>query len=72
MAGGVWWKGVWQGGVHGRWAHVWQGVICVVEWCAWQGHVWQGACMAGGMHGRGHVWQGHAWQGVCIAGGHVW
>ena len=40
------------------------------------GHVWQGACMAGGtcvteggMHGREvcmagvHVWQGHAWQG---------
>ena len=26
-----------------------------------------GACMAGGMYGRGHVWQG-----VCMAGGHAW
>ena len=25
------------------------------------GHVWQGVCMAGGMHGRGVV-GGHAWQ----------
>ena len=25
-----------------------------------RGHAWQGACMAGGMHGRGKV---HAWQG---------
>ena len=28
------------------------------------GHVRQGACMAGGVHGRGH-----AWQGVYVAGG---
>ena len=26
-------------------------------------HAWQGACMAGGMHGRGH-----AWQVTCMAG----
>ena len=38
-----------------------------------------GACMAGGMHGKGRAWQegmhgmvgcmvgGHAWQGACIA-----
>ena len=39
------------------------------------GHAWQGACMAGGMHGREHAWQwgmhggGCAGQGgVCIAG----
>ena len=43
------------------------------------GHVWWGACMAGGMHARGCVWQGgvcggevqhgrgHAWQG-CVHG----
>ena len=43
-----------------------------------RGHVWQrGACVAGGVHGRGwgHGWQGEcAWQGegVCMAGGHVW
>ena len=33
-----------------------------------------GVCMAGGVHGGGHVWQGmhgrgHAWQGACVAGG---
>ena len=34
-----------------------------------------GACVAGGINGRGHAWQvggmhgGHAWQG---AGGHAW
>ena len=44
--------------------------------------MWQGACiaggvcMAGGMHGGGHVWQGAcmaggAWQGV-HGGGHAW
>ena len=33
------------------------------------GHAWQGACMVGGMCGRGHVWQrgmhgrGMVWQG---------
>ena len=32
-------------------------------------HVWQGVCMAEGMHGRGHAWQGH---GACMAGGHAW
>ena len=44
-------------------------------------HVWQGACVAGAMHGRGRVWQGavhdkgHVWQGgmhgrwACMAGG---
>ena len=29
-----------------------------------RGHAWQGGCMAGGMHGRGD-----AWQGACVAGG---
>ena len=43
------------GGVHGRGACVWQGGMCgrgafVV------GPAWQGACVAGGMHGGG----GHA------------
>ena len=35
--------------------------------CMVGGHVWQGACMAGGVRGGGH-----AWQGACMAGGHVW
>ena len=43
---------------------------------AWQGCVWQGVCMAGGMCGRGaymaggHAWwRGHVWQGACMVGG---
>ena len=49
---------------------------------AWQKRgVWQGACMARGMHGKGDVCgrgacevggvcsRGHAWQGTCVAGG---
>ena len=52
----------WREGVHGR-------SVCMVggmhgERCVWRGHTWQGACVAGGVHGRGH-----AWQGVCMAGG---
>ena len=31
------------------------------------GHAWQGACMAGSVHGRGE----HAWQGACMAWGCV-
>ena len=32
--------------------------------------VHRGACMAGGMHGRGRAWQGgHAWWGACMTGG---
>ena len=47
--------------------------------CAWWGHAWWGggmhgsrvcvvvgACVAGGMHGRGHMWQG-----ACMAWGYV-
>ena len=38
-----------------------------------RGHALQGACMAGGMHGRGGICgRGHTWQGACVAGGHVW
>ena len=33
------------------------------------GRAWRGACMAGGVHGRGHAWWGCAWQGACVAGG---
>ena len=40
------------------------------------GRAWQGACMVGGVHGRGHAWwqgmcgRGHAWQGdMCGRGG---
>ena len=40
-------------------------------------YVWQGACMAGGVHGAVCVAGGHAWQGVCMGqyvwqGGHAW
>ena len=43
----------WQGGMHGR------GV------CGRGGHAWQRrrVCVAGDMHGRGHVWQG-----ACVVG----
>ena len=47
--------------------------------------VWQGACMVGGMHGRGRMhgrgacmagvcaWQeGHVWQGGICGMGHAW
>ena len=35
--------------------------------------VWQGACMTGGMCGRGHACpamhaRGYAWQGACVMG----
>ena len=33
-----------------------------------RGHVWWGACMVGGIHGRGGV---HVWQGACMASGGV-
>ena len=36
---------------------------------AWCGAMWQGACMAGGMHDWGVHGRGHAWQGACMAGG---
>ena len=32
-----------------------------------RGHVWQEACVMGGMCDGGH-----AWQGGCVVGGHVW
>ena len=44
------------GGLHG--ACVAKGV-CMAErgsMCGRGGHAWQEACMAGGVHGRGHVW----------------
>ena len=36
--------------------------------CVAGGHVCQGVCMAGGMHGR----DGHVWQGACMTEGHAW
>ena len=73
-----------SGGMHGRGKLAWQGEACMAgEGCAWQGvvhgrecvwwgHEWQGACMAGGMHGGG-AWQGGmCGRGACVAGGHVW
>ena len=37
---------------------------CVAGGMCGRGHVWQGACMVG----RGCAWQGCVWQGVCVAG----
>ena len=67
-----------MGGMHGRGCVCMADGVCVTEGggmcdmgkhgrgtCMVGGHAWQGACMAGGMHG---IW-GHAWQGVCMAGG---
>ena len=52
--------GAWQG--HRVWCGGMHGRVCA----------WWGACMAGGMHGGGHVCgEGHAWQwggGACVAG----
>ena len=61
---------------------VWQRGVCMVK----GGHVWQGACMAGGcawqgaMHGRGSMHGigvcmaglGHSWQGAVHGRGCVW
>ena len=48
-----------RGGVHGR------GAMCGGGMHGREGgHAWRGACMVGGMHGRGH-----AWQGACVVGG---
>ena len=73
----------WQGGMHGgggmhgreacmAWGHAWWGA-CMAGECAWQGGkhgrevCMAGACVVGGMHGRGNVWQGE-----CVEGGHAW
>ena len=37
--------------------------VCMVE-----GHVLKRVCVAGGMHGGGHVWWGHASHGACVEG----
>ena len=64
---GVWWGHVWQGWGHAWWGHVWQGGVHR-RGLAWQGRV---ACVAGGMHGRGHaggcMMGGGAWWGACMA-----
>ena len=52
------------GGVCGRGEHAWRGGHAWQGGHAWWGHRWHGACMAGGVHGRGRAWQGrHVWQG---------
>ena len=67
MVGGMCGKGACMG--HVCWA-------CVMGVCDGGVHGTGEACVAGGMHGWGHVWQGHAWQegmhgrvGACVAGG---
>ena len=63
--GCAWSRGCpWQGGgVHGR------GWVCMAGRGVYMagGHASQGACVAGGMHGKGG-W-GCAWQGACMAKG---
>ena len=56
-SGRAWWGGMCGRGVHGRGA-------CMAGrgMHGREGHAWQGACMAGSMHGRGC-----AWQGACVA-----
>ena len=60
------------GGMHGR-GCAWQGA-CMVGECAWWGSVCgRRACMAGGVHGGGHVWQrgGMHGRGAFVAVGWV-
>ena len=40
--------------------HAWQGVMCG-----------RGACVAGGVHGRGRVWQGDSMRGRGVHGMHA-
>ena len=59
-------------GVHGR-GHVWWGA-CLVGGRTWQRGACMvvGACVAGGMCGRGVCMAGrHGWWGACVAGGHA-
>ena len=42
--------------------------VCPREACMAWGYAWWGACMVGGMHGRGGV---HG-RGACVAGWHAW
>ena len=69
------------GGMHGREGVCGRGYAWQVG--AWQGAcmaggvdgkgcAWQGVCITGGMHGRGNVWQGACVQGACMAGQCVW
>ena len=60
MAGG---RHVWRGCVHGTGAWMARGT-----WMA-GGHVWQGACVAGGMCGRGLHGRGVHGRGACMAEG---
>ena len=55
-----------RGGMHGRGA-------CVAGGHSWQGGVWWGECVAGGVCGRGKSMAGgmHG-RGACMAGGHAW
>ena len=66
MAGGMHGRGCMAGGMHGRrvcmvvghaWqtGRAWQGCVCGRRDMCGRGHAWQGACMAGGMHDRGHA-----------------
>ena len=47
------------GGMHGREA-------CMVGSCMAGRHAWWGACIVGGMHGRGHVWRQDMHGGGCV------
>ena len=47
---------------------VWHSVHRGIGACVAGGHAWQGACMAGAMHGRGHAWQEGCVVGACMTG----
>ena len=94
--GGCAWPGlcmarghVWPGGCMHSWGACMAGGTCMAEGRGMHGggcmhgrvHAWQGACVAGGMHGRGAFMAegglhggGCAWGDVhgCVHGGHAW
>ena len=65
FTGGVHTRGVWYGDMRGRggvWqgaGHMWQKGMCGRGACVAGAHAWQGACVAGGVHGR---------EAACVAG----
>ena len=63
MAGGVCMAG---GNMHGRGAYVWWRGVCG------GGHLWQGACVVGVMHGGGIHGGGMHGRGALMTGGVSW
>ena len=55
----------WQGGMHG-------GGHAGLRGMSGRGHMWQGACLVGGVHARGSLCEGLAWQGDVHGRGCAW